>query len=146
MSERTVLLVEDNDDDVFFMKRAVAAAGLAERLDVVTDGQAAIDYLQGEGEFGGRESHPLPFLVFLDLKLPKRPGLEVLAWLRSQPRLSGVLVLVLTSSREESDVINSYRLGANAYLVKPSNGAELTELVRRVKAFWLDNAQLATAG
>lgn len=146
MSERTVLLVEDNDDDVFFMQRAVAAAGIADRLMVVPDGQAAIDYLAGEGEFRDRAGNPLPYLVLLDLKLPRRPGLEVLAWLRSQPSLSGVLVLVLTSSREESDVRNSYRLGANAYLVKPGNGAELAELLRRVKAFWLENPQLATAG
>jgi CheY-like chemotaxis protein len=142
-ASRTILLVEDNEDDIFFMKRALAAAGMPETLEAVTDGQAAIDFLGATGPYAHRQGLPPPALTFLDLKLPRRPGLEVLAWMRQQPALKTNLVLVLTSSREESDVRNAYRLGANSYLVKPPNGQELADLMKRVKAYWLDNPQLA---
>jgi CheY-like chemotaxis protein len=140
---RVILLAEDNSDDVFFMQRAAKAAGIPVPLQVAPHGQAVIDYLEGTGEFADREKFPLPFLIFLDLKMPHRSGLEVLEWIRQQPQFQTLLVLVLTTSREETDVQRAYRLGANSYLVKPPNASQLAELIRLVKAYWLDNPQLA---
>jgi CheY-like chemotaxis protein len=139
----TLLLVEDNGDDVFFMKRAMSAAGITHPLEVAEDGQMAIDYLDGKGEFADRQRFPLPFLMFLDLKLPHKSGLEVLEWIRSQPALRTVVVLVLTSSREESDVTKAYTLGANSFLVKPPSGLQLNELVKLIRSYWLENPQIA---
>ena len=138
-----LLLVEDNGDDVFFMKRAISAAGIAHPLEVAQDGQAAIDYLSGRGEFADRKRFPVPFLMFLDLKLPHKSGLEVLEWIRSQPALRTLIVLVLTSSREESDVTKAYSLGANSFLVKPPSGLQLNELVKLIRTYWLENPQIA---
>ena len=139
----TLLLVEDNADDVFFMKRAMATAGITHPLETAADGQAAIDYLAGKGEFVDRQRFPLPFLMFLDLKLPHRSGLEVLEWVRSQPQLRTLIVLVLTSSREESDVTKAYTLGSNSFLVKPPSGLQLNELVKLIRTYWLENPQIA---
>ncbi|HEY3755504.1 MAG TPA: response regulator [Opitutaceae bacterium] len=140
---RTLLLVEDNEDDLFFMRRAIAAAGVDLPLHVAETGQVAIDYLSGVNGYADRDKHPMPFLVFLDLKLPQKSGLEVLAYVRSRPELRALLVLILTSSREESDVQKAYTLGANSFLVKPPNGSQLNELMKLVRAYWLDNPQLA---
>jgi CheY-like chemotaxis protein len=145
MTPRTVLLAEDNEDDVFFMQRAAKASGITNPIQVAGHGQEAIDYLAGTGEYADRERYPLPFLVFLDLKMPHKSGLEVLEWIRQQPQFQTLLVLILTTSREESDVQRAYRLGVNSYLVKPPNAAQLTELIKLVKAYWLDNPQLATS-
>ncbi len=145
MTPRTILLAEDNEDDVFFMQRAAKACGITNPIQVACHGQAAIDYLEGAGEYADRECYPLPFLVFLDLKMPHKSGLEVLEWIRQQPQFQTLLVLILTTSREESDVQRAYRLGVNSYLVKPPNAAQLTELIKLVKAYWLDNPQLATS-
>ena len=140
-----ILLVEDNEDDVFFMRRAMKSAGITNPVYVAENGQVAIDYLEGVGAFANRDEHPLPFLVFLDLKMPKKSGLDVLAWIRKQPALQGTVVLILTTSREESDVQRAYSLGVNTFLVKPPNALLLNELLKLIKAFWLDNPQLALA-
>lgn len=141
--QRSLLLVEDNDDDVFFMRRAIASAGVNLPLQVAETGQVAIDYLSGANGYADRTKHPLPFLLFLDLKLPQKSGLEVLAFIRGRPELKTLVVLVLTSSREDSDVQKAYTLGANSFLVKPPNGAQLNELMKLVRAYWLENPQLA---
>jgi CheY-like chemotaxis protein len=140
---RTILLAEDNEDDVFFMQRAAKACGIAHPIHVAPHGQAVIDYLSGANGFSDRTKYPLPFLCFLDLKMPHKSGLEVLEWIRGQPQLQTMLVLILTTSREESDVQRAYRLGVNSFLVKPPNAGQLTDLIRLVKAYWLDNPQLA---
>jgi CheY-like chemotaxis protein len=132
---RTLLLVEDNEDDLFFMKRAIVSAGIPLAVDVAPDGQAAIDYLQDPGH--------RPVLVFLDLKLPHKSGLEVLEWIRSRPELRTLIVLILTSSREDSDVEKAYSLGVNSFLVKPPSGGQLNTLVKLVKDYWIDNPQVA---
>ena len=98
-----ILLVEDNDDDIFMMRRALGLADVMNPLRVVTDGQQAFDYLSGAREYGNRERHPLPFLIFLDLKLPYFDGFEVLSWMRQQRALDSVVVIVLTSSAETRD-------------------------------------------
>ena len=143
MNLRPILLAEDNEDDVFFMLRAAKACGITHPIHVAKHGQAAIDYLAGAGDFADRDRYPLPFLVFLDLKMPHKSGLEVLEWIRAQPSLQTMLVLILTTSREESDVQRAYRLGVNSFLVKPPNASQLTDLIKLVKTYWLDNPQLA---
>ena len=125
-----ILLVEDNQDDVFFMRRALTAARVVNPLYVVEDGQAAVDYLAGAGKYADRESYPLPAVLFLDLKLPYLSGHEVLAWIRRQKELEALLVIVLTSSNEASDLSRCYALGANSYLVKPPTPDQLQELAK----------------
>ncbi|MDB6028341.1 MAG: response regulator with CheY-like receiver domain and winged-helix DNA-binding domain [Verrucomicrobiales bacterium] len=134
---KTILLVEDNEDDVVFMRRAIKHAAVTESVQVVTDGQDAVDYLAGIGKFEDRRQYPMPRIVLLDLKLPRKGGLEVLQWIRSQPRLSRIIVLVLSTSRERSDIVKAYELGANAFLVKPPAYQQLAEMVEAIKIFWL---------
>src|SRR5208283_5372818 len=131
-----ILLVEDEENDVFFFKRAMEKEGVMNRLLVAKDGQAAIDYLQGEGPFANREKFPLPGLILLDLKLPFVMGLDVLKWIREQSKSTSI-VLILSSSPDEEDVASAYRLGANAYLVKPAEPSQLAVIVRSIKSFWL---------
>jgi CheY-like chemotaxis protein len=132
----TVLLVEDNDDDVFALKRAVRKAGIANPLRVVTDGQQAIDYLAASAESSKREQYPLPFLVLLDLKLPYRDGFQVLEWIRSQPHFAAVAVVMLTGSDEPRDHQRSYALGARSYLVKPATAEDIKQLLGSLESFW----------
>jgi CheY-like chemotaxis protein len=135
---KTVLLVEDDPNDVYFMERAMQQAGLSEQLRTVEDGQAAVNYLSGQGEWSDRARYPLPSLVLLDLKLPHLGGLEVLAWIRQQREFAGMMVIVLTSSQLPEDIEAAYRLGANSYLAKPTNGTELPRIVGRIKEYWLE--------
>jgi CheY-like chemotaxis protein len=135
---QTILLVEDNEDDVFMMKRALKAANIINPLQVVDDGQRAIDYLGGTGEFSDRTRSPMPAIVFLDLKLPMRLGLDVLQWMRGRAELDNVVVVVLTSSSEPSDLKEAYRLGANSYVVKPPTVEQLLEMAKAFKWYWLE--------
>jgi CheY-like chemotaxis protein len=137
MKNKTILLIEDNDDDVFLMKRALNGAGVCNPLLLLEDGQEAIDYLFGRGRFSDRKTFPLPILVFLDLKLPIVGGHDVLVWIRSQPPLQNLVVIVLSSSNEPQDVEKAYRLGANSYVMKPSASDQLLELARCFKSYWL---------
>jgi CheY-like chemotaxis protein len=144
MSSYTILLVEDNEDDVFLMKRALRAAGITNPLQIAEDGQAAIDYLAGAGAYADRTLTPLPMIVFLDLKLPYKSGHEVLEWIRRQPNLETLVVIVLTSSNEQIDLDRAYKLGANSFVVKPPTTALLHKLVESFKLWWLTHNQ-ATA-
>jgi CheY-like chemotaxis protein len=136
-SEGTILLVEDNADDVFFMQRALKSAGVENPVQVAADGQEALDYLAGEGQFANRDKFELPCVILLDLKLPRKTGHEVLRWLREQPRFGSIVVIALTTSREPKDIQDAYRLGANAYLVKPTSPTQLTEMMTAFRQFWL---------
>lgn len=127
---RTILLVEDNDDDVFAMRRALKKGSICNPLHVVTDGQQALDYLSGHGKFADRTQYPLPFLVFLDLKLPYVHGFEVLEWMRTQRDLSSIAVVVLTSSAENRDHERAFALGARSYLIKPPTAEILNDVLR----------------
>ena len=131
-----VLLVEDNSNDIVLTRRAFRKAELPEPIAVVEDGEQAVAYLGATGEFSDRRAHPLPDLVLLDLKLPRMSGLEVLAWLREQPRLQRLPVIVLTSSRESSDVNRAYELGANSYLLKPVTFNSLARIVSDLDRYW----------
>jgi len=130
----SVLLVEDDADDVLLMRRAVKKAGLPDLLKVVDDGDEAVAYLSGDGDPAGAAP---PSFVLLDLKIPKRSGFEVLAWIRSRPGLRRVPVIVLTSSNDKNDVDRAYELGANAYLIKPAAYNDLVELLKAVATFWI---------
>src|ERR1051325_18608 len=132
---RAVLLVEDEPNDVFFMQQAMKKAGVVNPIQVASDGQQAIDYFKGAGKFANREEYPRPCLVLLDLKLPYVMGLDVLKWIRQQPELP-VIVVILTSSKEEADIATAYRLGANAYLVKPPDVGKLLDMAKSIKDFW----------
>ena len=140
---QTILLVEDDSNDVFFMKRAMKLAGMLNPVHVASDGRQAIHYLDGAGEYGNRKKFPLPCLVLLDLKLPHVMGLDVLKWIREQPELRTLIVLILTSSKLPPDISKAYFLGANSYLVKPSEPEELPEMVRIIKHYWLELNQSA---
>ena len=134
---QALLLVEDNEHDVFLMKRALGQAEIRNPLFVVSDGQQAVDYLAGNGDFNDREMYPFPALVLLDLKLPFRSGHEVLAWIRNEAELNELVVVVLTSSDEPADVNQAYKLGANSYLVKPPSLGQLRDLAKSFKWYWL---------
>ena len=134
---KTILLVEDEENDVFFLKNAFEEVGILNPLQVAQDGQEAMDYLSGRGEYADRARFPLPCLTLLDLKLPRLMGLEVLKWMREQPELKSLIVIILTSSRLRPDIERAYELGANAYLVKPSSPPELREIATGIKQFWL---------
>lgn len=126
----TLLLVDDNEDDVFIMRSALMKAGVTNPLQTVHNGEDAIAYLSGAGPYADRTKYPLPVVVFLDLNMPKKNGLEVLAWIRQQHRLKSQIVHILTASTRPEDVDQAFRLGANAYFVKPSRLEALLELLR----------------
>jgi CheY-like chemotaxis protein len=133
-----ILLVEDDADDVALMRRAVRKAKIANDLVTVENGDQAVAYLAGDPPYEDRDRHPVPVLVLLDLKLPRRSGLEVLEWIRSQPApLNRLRVVILTSSKESRDINRAHELGVNSYLVKPPTFDELLELVRTLDLYWM---------
>lgn len=133
-----LLVAEDDANDVFFLKHAFQQAEIQNPLHFVYDGQEAIDYLSGTGKFSERARYPLPSLLILDLKMPRKTGMEVLKWLNEQPELRRLPVLVFTSSAHQKDVERAYDLGANAFVVKPSSISRRIELAKVIKGFWLD--------
>lgn len=135
--KRTILAVEDNDDDQFLLREAWKKAGVPEGLTIVGDGEQACDYLAGAGRFADRGACPLPALVLLDIKLPGKSGLEVLAWLRAREDCVTLPVIMLTASTWPEEVVEAYRLGANSFVVKPSSAQELTDFAAAVRAYWL---------
>jgi CheY-like chemotaxis protein len=133
----SLLIVEDNPDDLYILQRAFRQAGTLNLLHHVENGQQAIDYLQGISPYDDRAIHPLPAVVLLDLKLPIRHGLAVLAWIKQQSYLNGVIVIILTSSSEDNDIAQAYDLGVNAFLVKPTGAEKLREIIEALDNFWL---------
>lgn len=132
----TILIVEDNDDDVFALQRALKKTNTANPQRVLANGREAVAYLSGAGACADRSRHPLPFIVFLDLKMPLMDGFEVLTWWRDQPELKAIVVVVLTGSDELRDHQRAYALGARSYLVKPPGAAELQQLLRSLESYW----------
>jgi CheY-like chemotaxis protein len=136
-TDNTILLVEDNPKDVFLVKRALRKAEILTPVQVVNDGDAAIQYLAGEEPYSDRTLYPLPVIVLLDLKLPRRSGAEVLGWIRQHPQLKRLPVIVLTSSREYADINRIYDLGANAYIVKPPDFDQLVGILKTLNLHWI---------
>jgi CheY-like chemotaxis protein len=132
-----ILLVEDNSTDVLLIRRAFEKAKLANPLKVVSDGDAVVEYLSGEGAYADRKHFPLPVLILLDLKLPRRSGIEVLQWLRGQETLRRIPVVMLTSSQHDRDINAAYDQGVNSYLVKPVLFDALTRMLQQVNLYWL---------
>ena len=129
LAGHTILLVEDNEDEVFMMQRAFRKANIPNPLHVAVDGIEAVEYLEGQGKFTDRIKFPFPVIVFLDLNLPKKSGLEVLEYVRQQPLLRKVIVNVLSSSTRPADIEQAAFLGANAYFIKPSRIEKFQELI-----------------
>jgi CheY-like chemotaxis protein len=127
-----ILLVDDDPNDIFLLKRALRQAHVRQPVRAVQDGEEAVHYLEGRGHFGDRRKHPLPCILLLDVKLPKRSGLEVLKWVRSRPDLHDLPVLMITSSGEQSDRDEAQRHGVEAYRVKAVSFDDLVQLAREI--------------
>ncbi len=137
MSEKTILLVEDNPDDELLTLRALRKNKILNEVTVVRDGAEALDYLFGAGKYAGRDIRDMPQVVLLDLKLPKLDGLEVLRRLRADELTRRLPVVVLTSSDEEQDILASYDLGANSYVRKPVEFHQFIDALRQLGLYWL---------
>src|SRR5437879_5785292 len=135
--QAVILLVEDRDDDVYLVRRALDRAKVPNPFFVVRDGEEAVGYLEGTGKYHNRDEYPVPDIVLLDLKLPRMDGYEVLRYIRSKPELRSLRIIVLTSSEDLADVNKAYDLGANSFLVKPLEFDNYTAMMRTLSSFWL---------
>lgn len=131
-----ILIAEDNEDDVLMLNRAFQQASVVAPRQIVRNGEEAIAYLKGAGKFSNREEFPLPDLFLLDLKMPRKNGFDVLEWLRTQPSLSRMRVVVLTTSEDLRDVNRAYALGAASFLVKPVNFVEFKDTIQAMYNYW----------
>src|SRR6266550_7491014 len=132
-----ILVADDDADEVVLLRLAFLKAGLSNPLHSVADGQECIEYLQGEGRFADRVQFPFPLLLLLDLKMPRLNGIQVLTWLRAQPQLKQLPVIVLTGSTFDSDITRAYAAGANSFLPKLLDPAGLAEQVKGIVDFWV---------
>jgi CheY-like chemotaxis protein len=140
-----ILLVDDSETDLFFMRAAFQKAGCKYPLQGVNDGEEAIAYLSGDGPFGNRAEFPLPSVMLLDLNMPKKSGFEVLAWVRAQPGLKRLTIMILSASTRTIDLERAFDLGANAFLVKPSTMEDLVNMVRCLRD-WIQCNQFPSLG
>ncbi|MDF3057137.1 MAG: putative response regulator, CheY [Rariglobus sp.] len=136
-SRPSVLYVEDEEDDIFFMRNAFKRLGIEDRFHAVMDGDRAISYLAGHEDYADRERHPLPSFVLLDLNLPILSGFEVLEWLRAQPQFQSLPVIIFSSSGRTEDRQRAENLGATEYVLKPASGAQFLVMARQLKESWL---------
>jgi two-component system response regulator len=140
MSEKTILLVEDDENQVLLARRALRKHGIVKEVDEVVvagDGEEALDYIFGTGSYAGRDTDVMPEFVLLDVKLPKMDGLQVLERLRDDERTALLPVILFSSSREHEDVVAGYRLGANSYVAKPANFEKFSEAMQYLGWYWL---------
>jgi CheY-like chemotaxis protein len=134
---RTVLVVEDNPGEFLLLKRAMAKIGFKAPIQHVIDGEQAISYLDGSGPFEDRTKFPIPSLVLLDLKLPRRTGFEVLSWVRQHSRYKKLPVVIFTSSDQREDIDRAYNSGVNSYLVKPADFEGLMKVTDSINGYWM---------
>ena len=132
----TILHVEDDPNDVLLVQRALKKINAPASIHSVSDGDQALAYLGGSNEFQDRQKYPVPQLVLLDLKMPRKSGLEVLGWIRQQASLKRLIVVIFTSSKHDLDINRAYELGANSYLVKPVGFEALQETIKQVSHYW----------
>jgi len=132
----TILIIEDDPNDVLFLKRALKKNGINNPVCTLPDGEEAISFLSGSGKYSDRVAHPFPRVIILDLKMPRKTGLEVLEWLRDHPKYRVIPTIVLTSSKLNEDVVRAYGLGANSYMVKPSSFEDLQKLMKTAHEYW----------
>jgi len=137
MTKKVILLVEDNPDDEVLTLRALKKNKVANRVIVARDGEEALDYLFGTGAYAGRDKKDTPTIVLLDLKLPKIDGLEVLRRIRADEHIRFTPVIILTSSKEEGDRLQGYKLGVNSYVVKPVDFSQFSEAINYLGLYWL---------
>jgi CheY-like chemotaxis protein len=133
----TILLVEDEESDVALLRRGFKKAGVLNPIVHISNGDYALAYLAGEGEYADRSKTPLPALILLDLKLPGMPGLQLLRWMRSRSEIKRIPVVVLTTSDDSKTINAAYDCGANSYLVKPGNREEIVEMVSAIQSYWI---------
>lgn len=138
MSRKTVLVADDDADDISLLKRAFLRAGLDVHLKVARDGEEVIQYLHGDAAYADRDEFPMPRLLLLDLKMPRTDGFEVLEWVRKQSDLRRLLVVVMTSSDEPQDVDRAYDLGANSFLRKPDDFTNLVKMSQKLHDYWME--------
>ncbi len=138
-----ILIAEDREDDILLIRRALQKAGVRNPIQIVRNGDEAIAYLKGETKSSSREGCRLPSLLLLDLKMPRMDGFEVLRWIRQQPGLKALRVIVLTSSEDIRDVNLAYELGANSYMVKPMDFDHSVEICKFLKEYWLRRARVS---
>ncbi len=138
----TILLIEDSDDDAFLLQTALNREGIRSPVQWVKDGAQAVSYLKAEGSYADRAAFPFPNLIFTDLKMPQLDGFGVLQWLKQHPECSLLPVMVFSSSSDEGDIERAYRLGANAYVVKPGSLDKLQKTMRTAHEFWLQCARV----
>jgi CheY-like chemotaxis protein len=133
----TILVAEDNANDVFLLKHALKKAQLENPVRFVADGEEVLAYLQGEGRYSDRAQHPFPDLLLMDIKMPRLDGFETLALIRNDPRYQRLVVIILTTSNREQDINRAFDLRANSYLVKPAGVEALTGIVEQIRSYWL---------
>jgi len=135
-NSHAILLVDDDENDLFFLTDSFSKAGVTAPIRIARDGKEAIEYFQGEGKFADRDEFPLPSLALIDFKLPHLTGLQVLQWIRRHHGLAPIVIL-FSSSESDADISAAYRAGANAYLVKPTRLSKMVEITKAIKDFWL---------
>lgn len=140
-----ILLVDDNPHDVVLIRLAFRRVGIIDTIHLVKDGVEAMRYIQGEGAYADRHHFPTPTLVLLDLKMPQTSGFDVLSWIREQPALANVLVVVMSGSKNDEDIERAYALGANSYLVKPTRFEDMVKMMESLKDYtaWRKNGGAA---
>jgi CheY-like chemotaxis protein len=142
MNPFSLLVVDDDENDLLFMRRAISRAEISNPVQVVRDGQQAIDYLAGTGSFADRIQFPLPGLIITDYQLPLKSGFDLLKWLRSRPGLKRIPVILLSSTANPAEMSAVFDAGGNAFVVKPTGMLELVDLFKAIKEFWINFNQV----
>ena len=144
--DAALLLVDDSEEDILLVRRALERANITNPVRVVRGGDEAIQYLGGNGQYADRNQYPMPSLMLLDLRMPGRDGYEVMEWVGAQPAMRGLRIIVLTSLDSKMDVDRAYKLGAASFLIKPVDFEDLVSLLRTLSKFWVGTSELPKVG